>query len=137
MKVNYVFDEIVDYLAGHQPEKIINFHPSEETQKRVELLLTKKHEDAGNGKHDKSDCCRPVNNALPIGKALYQSAAGLAAQFQGSIQTIKHGNDNRYEDQKQTANQCHRTIANLAPGLTCRLDQNARLPPAAARWIRS
>ena len=45
MKVNHVFDEIVDFLAGHQPEKIVDFHPSEETQKRVELLLSKKHEE--------------------------------------------------------------------------------------------
>ena len=34
MKVN-AFDEIVDFLAGHQPEKIFAFHPSDETQKRV------------------------------------------------------------------------------------------------------
>ena len=44
MKVEHVFDEIIDFIAGHQPQKIIDFHPSEKTQKRVELLLSKKHE---------------------------------------------------------------------------------------------
>jgi hypothetical protein len=44
MKVNHVFDEIVDFIAGHHPERVIHFHPSEETQKRVELLLAKKHD---------------------------------------------------------------------------------------------
>ncbi len=44
MKVNNVFDEIVDFIAGHQPEKIIDFHPSDGTQKRVELLLSQKRE---------------------------------------------------------------------------------------------
>ena len=37
------FDEIIDFLAGYEPQRIINFHPSEKTQKRVELLLSKKH----------------------------------------------------------------------------------------------
>lgn len=43
MKVNNAFDEIVDFLAGHQPKKVIEFHPSKETQQRVEFLIEKKH----------------------------------------------------------------------------------------------
>ena len=35
MKVNKAFDEIVEFLAGHTPERVVNFHPSEETQKRA------------------------------------------------------------------------------------------------------
>lgn len=42
MKVNSAFDEIIDFLAGHQPQKIVDFHPSKETQQRVESLLDKK-----------------------------------------------------------------------------------------------
>lgn len=37
------FDEIIDFLAGYEQERILNFHPSKKTQKRVELLLAKKH----------------------------------------------------------------------------------------------
>lgn len=37
------FDEIVDFLSTYQPEKILNFHPSEATQERVEWLLERKH----------------------------------------------------------------------------------------------
>ena len=46
MKVNKAFDEIVEFLAGHTPERVVNFHPSEETQKRVEDLLTRKRDDS-------------------------------------------------------------------------------------------
>lgn len=38
-----VFDEFIDFLAGYEPQRIINYHPSDKTQKRVEKLLTKKH----------------------------------------------------------------------------------------------
>lgn len=37
------FDEIIDFLIGDVPDRILGFHPSEKTQKRVELLLNKKH----------------------------------------------------------------------------------------------
>jgi len=37
-----VFDEFVDFLAGYEPERILNYHPSSKTQKRVEKLLSKK-----------------------------------------------------------------------------------------------
>ncbi len=37
------FDEIIDFLVGYEPERILGFHPSNKTQKRVELLLEKKH----------------------------------------------------------------------------------------------
>ncbi len=45
MTATTAFDEIIDFLAGYEPERILNFHPSKKTQKRVELLLTKKHKD--------------------------------------------------------------------------------------------
>ena len=37
------FDEIIDFLIGDVPDRILSFHPSDKTQKRVELLLRKKH----------------------------------------------------------------------------------------------
>jgi len=37
------FDEIIDFLAGYEPQRILNFHPSKKTQKRVEKLVNKKH----------------------------------------------------------------------------------------------
>jgi len=40
------FDEIIDFLAGHNPQKVINFHPSDKTQKRVEFLIEKKQENS-------------------------------------------------------------------------------------------
>jgi len=39
-----VFDEFVDFLAGYEPERILNYHPSAKTQRRVEKLLSKKHD---------------------------------------------------------------------------------------------
>ena len=46
MMVSNAFDEIIDFLAGHNPERIINFHPSKSNQERVELLLEKKRENS-------------------------------------------------------------------------------------------
>jgi len=43
MVTTNAFDEIIDFLAGYEPERILNFHPSPKTQKRVESLLAKKH----------------------------------------------------------------------------------------------
>ena len=43
MVASKAFDEIIDFLAGYEPSRIINFHPSAETQERVEELLHKKH----------------------------------------------------------------------------------------------
>ena len=37
------FDEIIDFLIGDVPDRILKFHPSDKTQERVELLLSKKH----------------------------------------------------------------------------------------------
>ena len=37
------FDEIIDFLIGDVPDRILSFHPSDKTQKRIELLLQKKH----------------------------------------------------------------------------------------------
>ncbi|MEM6319470.1 MAG: hypothetical protein AAF960_17495 [Bacteroidota bacterium] len=37
-----VHEEFVDFLAGYEPNRIINFHPSSETQERAEALLLKK-----------------------------------------------------------------------------------------------
>jgi len=42
MVVTKAFDEIIDFLAGYNTERILNFHPSQKTQNRVELLLAKK-----------------------------------------------------------------------------------------------
>lgn len=42
MVATTAFDEIIDFLAGHNPQKVIQFHPSEKTQQRVEFLLEKK-----------------------------------------------------------------------------------------------
>ncbi|MEN0049122.1 MAG: hypothetical protein AAF806_18835 [Bacteroidota bacterium] len=39
-----VFDEIVDFMVGREPSRILAFHPSPSTQERVELLLYKKHQ---------------------------------------------------------------------------------------------
>lgn len=39
-----VFDEIIDFIAGYEPEKVLQFHPSAKTQERVEMLLEKKQE---------------------------------------------------------------------------------------------
>jgi len=36
-----VFDEFIDFLAGYEPDRIINYHPSDKTQQRVEKLLYK------------------------------------------------------------------------------------------------
>ncbi len=38
-----VFDDLIDFLACSEFERILNFHPSETTQKRVEQLLKKKY----------------------------------------------------------------------------------------------
>lgn len=43
MVATKAFDEIVDFLAGYEPERILNFHLSAQTQERVEALLAKKH----------------------------------------------------------------------------------------------
>ena len=40
-----VFDEFIDFLAGYEPERIINYHPSAKTQKRIEKLLFKKQKE--------------------------------------------------------------------------------------------
>lgn len=45
MLQTHAFDEIIDFIAGYEPERVINFHPSEKTQERVEWLLEKKKED--------------------------------------------------------------------------------------------
>ncbi len=45
MTATRAFDEVIDFLAGHDPQRVIDFHPSEKTQDRVELLLHKKRED--------------------------------------------------------------------------------------------
>lgn len=41
MVANTAFDEMIDFLAGYEPDRILNFHPSEKTQTRVEILLKK------------------------------------------------------------------------------------------------
>lgn len=45
MVATTAFDEIIDFLAGHNPERIINFHPSQKTQNRVEFLLETKRQE--------------------------------------------------------------------------------------------
>lgn len=37
-------DEIIDFIAGNEPTRILNFHPSDKSQERVELLLSKKQD---------------------------------------------------------------------------------------------
>lgn len=41
-----VFDEFIEFLAGYEPERIINYHPSPKTQQRIERLLFKKHNES-------------------------------------------------------------------------------------------
>ena len=45
MTTTAVFNDLIAFLADSESERILNFHPSEKTQKRVELLLKKKYTD--------------------------------------------------------------------------------------------
>lgn len=45
MTITKAYDEIINFIAeGTTPEKVINFHPSEETQMRAQELLHKEKE---------------------------------------------------------------------------------------------
>lgn len=48
-----VFDEFIDFLAGYERDRIINYHPSTKTQKRIEKLLFKKQQEALSKKEKK------------------------------------------------------------------------------------
>ncbi len=37
-----VYDELAEFLASLSPEKVLNFHPSEQKQHRLSELLSKK-----------------------------------------------------------------------------------------------
>lgn len=41
MVATNIYDEIVDFLADNNPKRLLDFHPSKENQKRIELLLEK------------------------------------------------------------------------------------------------
>lgn len=45
-----IYDEIIDFLAALNPQKVLGFHPSDENQQQIELLLEKNREKTLNEK---------------------------------------------------------------------------------------
>ena len=52
---HYIFDELADFLATMEPEKVLGFHTSEKSQKRLDELLAKNKTSEGLTENEKTE----------------------------------------------------------------------------------
>ena len=94
---------------------------------RQQDMLAEQHQDAGEPEHDEARRVQPVRGTLDEGEALDQLAGGRLAQADLSTINVEQRDQDQHRHQEPAAPDGHRSVAQLPPVLTARLDQHTAL----------